>query len=191
MSLFKTSVVQDMKILDFDIENRPLTYMGNDFTSCEITAIAASWSPEEPVQCWLLGRDKPSEMLEGFVELYNRADMVTGHYIRNHDLPIINAHLFEYGYASLEPKLSCDTKNDCLKFKDLSKSQESLADTLGVHNPKIHMAQHTWRRANRLLDIEYAEARCVGDVRQHQELRVAMIEAGMLSAPKMWHPSAN
>jgi hypothetical protein len=188
--VFKSTVIKKMKILDFDIENRPLTYMGNDYTSAEVTAIAASWGLDKPVYCWLLGRDKPEEMLLGFLEMYDQADIVTGHYIRNHDLPIVNGALIELGLGTLSEKLTSDTKNDCITFSDISKSQESIADTLGVHNPKIHMSQHGWRAANRLTPegISLAEERCVGDVRQHQELRLAMIDAEMLRPPKMWKP---
>src|SRR5690348_4789906 len=82
-------------ILDFDIENRPLSYLGMDFTTSEITAIACKWidqpgSPTSTVTSWLLGEDDPIRMLEQFSEVYAAADLVTGHYIRNHDLPIIN-----------------------------------------------------------------------------------------------------
>ena len=29
-----------LRVLDFDIENRPLSYLGSDFTTAEVTAIA-------------------------------------------------------------------------------------------------------------------------------------------------------
>ena len=44
-----------LKILDFDIENRPLSYGGQDFTFSDITAIAASWINENKVHVWALG----------------------------------------------------------------------------------------------------------------------------------------
>src|SRR5690242_8588722 len=89
--------LKQLRVLDFDIENRPLSYLGQDYTTGEITAIAASWEGEHHVKVWLLGRDSPDDMLRGFVDLYDQADIVTGHYIRKHDLPIINGALLERG----------------------------------------------------------------------------------------------
>lgn len=178
-----------IRTLDFDIENRPLSYWYADACTAEVTAIAASFGPDEPVYCWLLGRDVPEQMLEGFRFLYDQADIVTGHYIRKHDLPIINGAMLEYNLAPLGPKLSSDTKLDLNRIADLSASQESLADMLGIEEEKYHMTQRKWRRANRLLDIEEAEKRAVGDVRQHQALRSALVEHGYLGPPKVWRPA--
>lgn len=184
----ESRIKKRLRILDFDIENRPLTYLGGDFTTAEVTAIAASYGPRRPVHCWLLGRDDPIDMLECFLELYDRADVVTGHYIRAHDLPIINGALMEYGMPTLGPKLTSDTKLDLKRRKDISASQESLAGMLGLARGKVHMTQTDWRSANRLEQIQLAEKRVVGDVRQHQQLRLAMIEAGILGPPKVWRP---
>lgn len=183
-------VKRPTRILDFDIENRPLSYLGMDFTTAEITAIAAGFCGEDAIHCWLLGKHKPEKILQNFVEMYDDADMVTGHYIRNHDLPIINGALMEYGHKPLSPKLSSDTKNDLRKRKGISASQENLAAMLGVPAPKIQMNQVLWRRANRLEKdgIELSRQRVVGDVLQHQLLREKLLERGMLGAPKMWRP---
>ena len=175
------------RILDFDIENRPLTYMGNDWTSAEITAIAASFGIGEPVYCWLLPIDDPMAMLEGFRMLYDQADIVTGHYIRKHDLPIINGARLEYELAPLSAKLSSDTMLDLIRKKDISASQESLGAMFGLAEPKVHMNQADWRAANRLLHPELAKARVIGDVRQHQALRLKLIEIGALGSPRMWY----
>ena len=135
-----------LKVLDFDIENRPLSYRGL-FPTADVTAIAAGWLHEPPskVQCWLLGRETQLEMLEGFLELYNEADMVTGHYIRRHDLPILSGALMEHGLPVLEDKLASDTKLDLVRRKDLPASQEDLSEMLGVPAPKVHMTQTKWR----------------------------------------------
>jgi hypothetical protein len=176
------------KILDFDIENRPLSYLGGDWTTAEITAIAASFGLAEPMNCWLLGRHSTEYMLTEFVKLYDEADIVTGHYIRKHDLPIINGALLEFGMRPLQPKLTCDTKLDLVPIKDLSKSQESLGDIFGTTYDKIHMTQADWRAANRLLRIEAAQRRVTNDVRQHQEIRLALVNLGMLESLKVWCP---
>jgi hypothetical protein len=173
-------------VLDFDIENRPLSYLGMDFTTSDITAIAAGFLHQRKIHYWVLGEVDTHTMLEGFVELYNRADMVTGHYIRRHDLPIINGALMEFGMAPLGTKLTSDTKLDLVRRKDLSASQESLSAMLGLKAPKVHMTQNDWRLANRLERLDLTRNRVVGDIRQHKELRAALLKAGLLGRPKLW-----
>lgn len=180
------AVRTEQRVLDFDIENRPLTYLGQDFTTAEITAIAASFGSDEPVKVWLLGRDDPRQMHDEFLAMYMDADVVTGHYIRMHDLPIINGARLEMGLRPLPQKLTCDTKMDLVSVSGVSKSQESLADMLGVPAHKVHMPQVAWRAANRLEHVELAEERVISDVRQHQLLRLRLLELGMLRAPRQW-----
>jgi hypothetical protein len=177
-------------ILDLDIENRPLTYLGQDFTTSDVTAIAAGWSHQKRVHCWVLGQCSTEEMLTGFVALYDRASIVTGHYIRKHDLPIINGALMEFGMKPLSPKLTSDTKNDLLKRSGISASQESLAGMLGVEAPKYGMSQTAWREANRLTakGIALTRQRVIADIHQHRALRAKMIEMGMLGHPRWWRP---
>jgi hypothetical protein len=186
-------------ILDFDIENRPLTYLGSDFTTAEVTAIAMAWDfPGDrykgedvfSVFSVLLGQDSPEDILQTFVAQYNAADIVTGHYIRKHDLPIINGALTELGMAPLAPKMTIDTKLDLIRFSGVSKSQESLAGMFGVAAPKVHMTQADWREANRLTPEGLAKTRerVEGDVRQHMQLRAELTKRGMLRAPRVWRP---
>ena len=179
-----------LKTLDFDTENRPLSYLGGDFTTGEITAIAASWTDAKKTRVWLLGKDEPVQMLREFVELYNRADCVTGHFIRKHDLPILNGAMLEYGLPPLSAKLTSDTYSDLRKRKHLSASQEALGQMYGLGWPKEHMSQPEWREANRLTPrgLNETKRRVVGDVRQHKELRQRLLQARMLHPPKMWCP---
>jgi hypothetical protein len=179
-----------LKILDFDIENRPLSYAGADWTTAEITAIAASWTDEDKVDCWLQPDLSVRDMLQFFCVRYREADMVTGHYIRKHDLPILNGALLEHELPMLEPKLTCDTKLDLKKKKDMSASQESLADMYGLPEAKHHMSQPEWRRANRLEQggIAAARTRVTSDVIQHKALRAKLLEVGALNPPRLWHP---
>lgn len=174
------------RVLDFDIENRPLSYLGQDFTTSEVTAIAASFGQDEPMFCWLLGVDDPTDMLREFRAMYDQADMVTGHYIRKHDLPIINGAMLELGLPPLGEKLTQDTMLDLKSIKGVSKSQESLSAMLGTDAPKVHMTQADWRSANRLENLQAAKRRVTGDVRQHQQLRLRLLELGYLRAPSRW-----
>jgi hypothetical protein len=179
-----------MKILDFDIENRPLSYWYDGQTTAEITAIAMCWIDNpNSMQVYLLGRDDPRYMLMDFVDAYNEADMVTGHYIRKHDLPHINSALMEEGMPTLGPKLVQDTRVDLIKKGDMPATQEHLAEMLGVTMPKVSMSQSDWREANRLTRAGLTKTfdRVTGDVLQHIELRKAMLKAGWLGTPKVWH----
>jgi hypothetical protein len=182
--------MSSLRVLDFDIENRPLSYLGSDYTTAEVTAIAACWHGKpKTMTLWLLGRDTPTAMLNGFRVMYNAADMVTGHYIRMHDLPIINGAMLEYGMDPLEDKLTCDTKLDLVKKGPVfSASQENLSAMLGLVAPKVHMNTVLWREANRLTDegLKLTAKRAIGDVIQHMQLRAALVERRLLSHPKKW-----
>jgi len=177
-----------LKILDLDCEARPLSWINQDFVSKEITAIGAQSIDEKKAYSWILGEVTTQEILEGFVELYNQADIVTGHYIRGYDLPLINSALAEFGYRPLTSKLAHDTKIDLINSSGISKSQESLGAMLGLAEPKVQMNQHKWREANRLTEegIAFTKERVIGDVKQHIQLREALLAQGMLGPPKIW-----
>lgn len=178
------------RILDFDIENRPLSYWVPDRPSAEITSIASCWADDpDSMEAWLLGRDDPKEMLERFLERYNEAGMVTGHYIRRHDLPIINGALIEYRLPPLQPKLVQDTKVDLIRESDLPVSQENLAYMMGIRRKKMHMTQAMWREANRLTPrgLELTYKRVTGDVKQHMDMRKKLLKADLLKSPRIWY----
>jgi hypothetical protein len=179
-----------LRILDFDIENRPLSYWQPDRPTAEITAIASCWTDDpDSMQVWMLGEDSPEDMLRGFLRRYDKADMVTGHYIRMHDLPIINGALYEHGLPLLGPKLTCDTKLDMFKKADIPATQEFLLELLGV-GEKYHMSQADWREANRLTPEgrQKTYERVSSDVRDHIKMRDAMLERGWLREPSTWNP---
>lgn len=184
-----------LRILDFDTENRPLSYLGSDFTTGDVTAIAAGFigRPRKEIQCWLLGRDDQEQMLADFHAMYDEADMVTGHYIIGYDLPVLNGAMMEFGLPPLANKLAHDTKIHLKRRKYLSVSQESLGAMLGVRAPKVSMNQHTWRMANRLTPegIALTEKRVIGDVVQHMALRKALLAEGWLNPPQMWASSGS
>lgn len=187
------------RILDFDIENRPLSYWQPDKPTAEITAIASCWADDlASMEVLLLGPsdDGPASLLERFVARYNEADMVTGHYIRRHDLPIINGALYELGMTLLSVKLTCDTKLDMFKKADVPATQEYLLEALDVRdqygNPfrKVHLSQHDWREANRLTEegLRKTAERVKSDVYGHMALRTEMLRRGMLRSPSVWNP---
>lgn len=181
------------RVLDFDIENRPLAYLGSDFTTAEVTAIAWAWVDRpEDVTVYLLGETPLETIIDRFLEAYQRADIVTGHYITGHDLPMINGACMELGKPLLSDKLVQDTKTALAKAKGISKSQESLGAMFGLEQPKVQMNQTKWRSANRLTPegLKAVRERVTGDVKQHIELRRRLLDLGYLGAPVLWAPGA-
>jgi hypothetical protein len=193
--MFETTEHSQGTILDFDIENRPLSYWWGDACTAEITAIA--WSAVGSDEVSVFALDPPPDhetsmhaMLGAFVEAYAAADIVTGHFIRKHDLPIINAHLLEWGFAELPSKMTSDTKLDLTRTGSLSVSQESLDEMLRHQDEKVKMSQGLWRDANRLTPggIEATIRRVHGDVVQHKAMRKELLKRGLLGVPRMWTP---
>jgi hypothetical protein len=190
--MFAVTDVTDLRVLDFDIENRPLAYWYDEKTTAEVTAIAASWEGSDFVHVRVLTRDQASgpAMLRWFAAMYDAADMVTGHFIRGHDLPLLNGAMIEHGIRPLGAKLVSDTRTDLYRRKDLSASQEALAGMYGLPEPKHHMAQFEWREANRLTPegIAATRERVTADVKQHKALRARLLDADQLKPPTIWHP---
>ena len=180
-----------LRVLDFDIENRPLNYAGEDFTFSENTAYA--WhvigEPGAPMVA-ALGEVSGETMLQQFLLAYDAADMVTGHNILKHDLRLLNGASLELGLPPLRPKLVHDTYKHLKKKSGVSGSQESLAEMLGIEAPKVGMSHGAWREANRLTEagIEKTKRRCQGDVIQHMALRAKLLDLGWLNLPVRWGP---
>jgi hypothetical protein len=180
-----------LRVLTLDIENRPLSYLGQDFTTAEITAIAYRlWGDRKPPRAWVLGEDTLPTMLTMFRLRYDEADIVTGHNILRHDLRMLNGMLLEQRLPPLLPKLVCDTYKHLKQRTGVSASQEALAGMLGVKALKVGMSQKSWREANRLLPegIAKTKARVVGDVLQHEQMRQRLLELDWLKPPKVWRP---
>jgi hypothetical protein len=191
--------MRELQVLDFDLENRPLSYLGNDWTSAEITAIGWSLVGEEKVHTLLLQADgtylfdgkvsmPAKDALAHFRSRLEAADVVTGHYIIKHDLPILNGAFMELGIPPLGELLVQDTKLHLVRRKDLSASQENLASLFGLEEAKHHMTQTEWRTANRLTKAGLAASRkrVVDDVKQHKALRAELLKRGLLKAPSVW-----
>lgn len=187
--MFKVKT-RKLRILDFDSECRPMHY-SEWRPESQITAIAWSWIGEKKVHSIMLDRNLSNEldMLYGFLQAYEAADIVTGHYIRKHDLPLINDHLMRDG-QTLPPKLTQDTQADLSSVKSLGKSQDNLAVTFGLTEEKHHMTGADWRAANSLSPdgTELAKTRVVNDVKQHKALRHRLIVLGLLGEPQLWVP---
>jgi hypothetical protein len=72
----------------------------------------------------------------------------------------------------------------------MSKSQENLSLMLKTGSKKVHMADNDWRQIARLDPdaMRQCRERVVGDVIQHKQDRLALLEAGALRAPRVWKP---
>lgn len=178
------------RLLDFDFENRPLSYLGGDFTTPEITVAAWKMLPRGDLFCVWQPEHTVRDMLLAFVNAYDEADIVTGHNIIRHDLRLANAMLLELGLSPLGPKLVSDTYAHLKKRSPGFASQENLAAMLGVRAPKVRMSSHAWRDANRMTPeaVIRATDRAVGDVKQHIQLRARLLELGWLHGPRRWQP---
>jgi 23S rRNA G2069 N7-methylase RlmK/C1962 C5-methylase RlmI len=180
-----------LRILDFDSECRPMHYSEWKPES-QITAIAWSWVGEDKVHTEALNRNLRNEnkMLARFLAAYDEADIVTGHYIRKHDLPLVNDHVLRAFGEHLSPKLTQDTMSDMTSVKSLGKSQDNLAVTFGLTEEKHHMTGADWRLANSLdpKGIDLARIRVTNDVIQHKALREEMLRRGALGEPQLWIP---
>jgi hypothetical protein len=185
------------RVLDFDVECRPIAWYGGDWVTKQPTAIAWTFIGERgKVECAQIGEsfdarnvlDEERAMLGRFVEAYDAADIVTGHFIRGFDLPLLCGALMRLGMPLLGAKLTHDTKGDMARGQGLSKSQENLGAMFELAHPKVGMNTSRWADGNMLLPegLEATRKRVIGDVRQHVELRAAMMERGILGPPQPW-----
>ena len=187
-----------LRILDFDVECRPIAWYGGEFVTKQPTGIAWKFigEPGRPTVA-VIGEsydtrrvlDEERAMLELFREAFDAADLVTGHYIRGHDLPTLIGALLRLGLPLLGSKLTQDTKLDLMQTSGMSQSQENLGAMFELNHPKIPMDTALWGEANMLLPegIAATRRRVVGDVEQHIELRERLLELEVLGPPRMWN----
>ena len=185
--------IRPSRILHFDVEARPLSWIASDYVSKEITAIAWAWADApEHISCYQLGLDNPAEFLERFLREYTKADLGSGHYARGYDCPVINGMLMELRMPPLPDKAISDTKLDLMRSSGISLSQESLGAMYRLEHQKVVMNQARWRAANRLEPegLAAVHERVVGDVKQHIQLRAELNRLGYLTPPKVWRSGA-
>jgi DNA polymerase elongation subunit (family B) len=183
--------LRSLRILDFDTECRPMHY--SEFRDeSQITAIAWGWVGEKRIDCAVLAQDlcNEQEMLAEFLEVYREADLVTGHYIAKHDLPLITDHCMRFGWALPASKLVQDTRTLLPRVRGLGLSQENLATLYRLDQKKHHMNGRKWALANTLSEEgrEEARVRVVADVRQHKPLRQELVDRRYLRPPARWSP---
>lgn len=188
-----------LRVLGFDLENRPLAYWYDGETTSEITAMAWKWRHEQDVRTLLLlpdgrfindegGKRQASHAHMTFREVLASADLVYGHNIRRHDLPMLQAHLLRLQLPTLPRLLTSDTLRDYPKRGGMSASLANLASFYGLEGEKKVMSQGDWEDANRLTTtgIPLARERVVGDVLLQESLRDKLLELAILKSPRVW-----
>jgi hypothetical protein len=180
-----------LRALVFDIENRPLSYW-YDRPTAEVTVIAYKWHGSKTTK--ILMQDPSTSLaaiLNEFRPVYEAAEVVIGHNIRSHDLPILDGAYRELGMPGLTEKLTIDTYKQLANYKDIPKSLEYLAEVLGAPYEKFHMSQHSWREANRMegRGLQLARKRCAVDVRVTEWVYDELVRRQWLTKPaRKWKP---
>lgn len=183
------------RVLDFDIETRKIGFHdAGRFApaGCEPVAVAFKWHGEKTVnvrtmnQVWTLQALK--WLVRPLFEAFAEADVITGHYIKKFDLPILAGVALETGVYFERPLTVLDTKSDLVEFQGMSKSQENLAALMGIEESKFHVNDNTWRQVARLTKdgMAMAQERVVGDVQQHEAIYNRLLAEGQLGRPNAW-----
>lgn len=185
---------QQLRVLDLDIETRRIGFHNAGRFApdgCEPVILAAAWDGSDEVLTVSLkprwSERDAKRIVRTFRDLYEEADMVTGHYIAKFDLPILNGACLEWGLPPLGQKLILDTKLDLPNVAGLSLSQENLSALKELTESKFHMNDNWWRKVARLTPegLMLATERVVSDVFQHRALRDALAE---WLKPSVWSP---
>lgn len=188
-----TLETKPLRFLFFDVENRPLSYWFDGRCTAEVTAIGSAFDDEPADADMVVGYGTRSrlDMLRSFRKKYDSADVVVGHHIRQHDLPLVNAAMVENGLHTLGPKMTIDTLKDLQRWKDIPKSLEYLASMLGLSDGKHHLTAHEWRYANRLSPDgrEHTYTRVTTDVEVTRNVYRELKKRGLLvKPPRVWSP---
>lgn len=182
-----------LRVLCFDTECRPMHY-SEWRPESQITAVGYSWldadGKPEKVHVETLKQSLSNEVrvFAGLLAAIRKADLVVGHYIRKHDLPLLNDHAIRFGLTPLGGVLVQDTMKDVKAVKALGLGQENLSQTFGLDDEKHSMSGAKWRSANGLAKggIEQAAIRVETDVIQCAALRVELLRRRALHTPSTW-----
>jgi hypothetical protein len=185
--------IKKMRLVTLDWECLPGHWIGSDYTSRIVTALAWSWS-DSPDRIDVMTHYDHTRMAmaEAFRMILEGADVVTGHWVTGFDLPVGNGARLRENLPPLQGVVwASDTKAHLSKTSGRSLSQQNLAASLNCKAPKINVTLKDWEEFN-LRTPGYREAgeeRVVGDVKQHMEMRSKLIKLGWLTAPQRWMPN--
>lgn len=183
---FRTSSPKARRTLDFDIETVAAGFGDPEWVPQKVTALAWSWCDEEEVHV-RTRLDGHEQMLDGFLEVYDEAAVVTGHNLLRFDLPILNAELLRSGYPPLGAKLVQDTMR-IVRTKGFKKGQDNILTLLDAPVQKLAMNWQEWQDAYEEPGWETVIERVRSDVQGHKLMRREMIARGWLKPAVMWRP---
>lgn len=188
------------RILDFDIETVAQGYADPNWVPSRITTIAWSWVGSDKVevrtildyvfdlddflQYFFLGCPY---LLEDFVEVYDVADMVTGHNLARFDNGVLNAELMRLQLPPLPAKMMQDTMR-LPKARGFKKGQDVISDVLGIPAKKKSLNWAEWQQAYSERNWAVVKERCASDIVQHKLMRQQLLELGYLKPPSLWRP---
>jgi hypothetical protein len=181
--------LRELRIVDIDCECLPGHWIGGDYVSKVLTAVAWKFiGSEGGVEVRTHYEATPGEMAAELASVIESSDIVTGHYIRGFDLRLLNGNLLLGGFGPLSPVLAHDTKLDLTKTHGRSLSQQNLGALLGLQHPKVQVTLADWEAFNTKTPgyRDKGVERVAGDVLQNIEMRERLIELGWLGAPKLW-----
>lgn len=158
------------RLLCFDIENKPGTYGGMDYTHGKVTALGAQFLDEEEATGWVIRRSQaaqPARAAKQFRVMWEQADVVLGHNIRGHDIKLLNGFYTSLDLPLLPERRTIDTYRDQPKIRGLSRSLENLCDRWGCPEKKLGLSEYDWEQAYDGVPwaVEKMLARVTSDVR--------------------------
>ncbi len=181
------------RILDFDIESIAAGFADPAWVPMHMTAVAWSWLDEEKVTCRTLvdyAKTVPDflsvmflgcrPLLAEFVEVFNQADIVTGHNINRFDVPAINAELMRLGLEPLRDKPRIDTMRLRAKTYGFKKGQDVMSVLFDLPAEKKALNWAEWQQAYSEPGWKTIKERCAGDVIQHKLLLRKLMQLGYL-----------
>lgn len=180
------------RVLDFDVETVAAGYADPQWVPHTVTAWAYAWVDGDVVvdalpPAYFYDLAARRDFMQPLLVAIGQADVLTGHNIVRFDLPVVNAECLRLNLKPLAGKLVQDTIR-LPKSKGFKKGQDNLGHVFGVREEKLPLSWAEWAAAYAEPDLATVKERCASDVRMHVALRAAMLERGVLGAPRPWRP---
>lgn len=180
------------RILDFDCETVAAGFADPDWVPQKITCVAWSWVGSDEVESRVCGPTgiygKPQrrkKMLAALLREIEKADMLTGHNIIRFDLPVINAEAMRLGLEPIRKAFVQDTMR-LTRAKGFKKGQDVLGTLYGTQTDKLALNWQNWQDGYDEAGWETIRKRAETDVLQHKQLRLELLERGLLRSPTVW-----
>lgn len=187
MSTWNT--VSTKRVFCFDVEARPGPWAGSDFTFRNMLSLAGCYDDDRDGMRYL-PPGFSAAALEGFVKPMREGALIVTHNGPRYDLPFLNGTLMKLGLEPLPKLLVSDTYQHFPKRgQAFSASLGNLAKRFGAEHKKGAMSEVDWDLAyngdpDALKDLR---AYNINDVLTTLDLRIVLLERGLLGPPKVWH----